>query len=58
MADNYLVKVFVRDLSTGVKRPLTQIETQVENYTVCVDLPKDMPDVSRIELEFCGKVQG
>ncbi len=54
---NYLVKVFVRDFSTGQKLPVAECKTPVENAVMTVELPKDMPDASRLEIEFCGKVQ-
>lgn len=55
--DSYLVKVFVRDFSTGKKLPVAECKTPVENAIMTVELPKDMPEVSKLEIEFCGKTQ-
>lgn len=53
----YLIEVFLCDYVSGKRRSCGKFQMQVENYNVCVDLPNNIPELSRIEIEFKGKFQ-
>jgi len=54
----YQVEFFFRDFQ-GTRTSCGKFETHVENYTLCVEVPKKLAlsnMVSQFELEFSGKV--
>ena len=52
----YLIEVFLCDSVSGERRSCGKFQMEVENYTLYVDLPKDKPELARIEIEFKGKL--
>jgi len=53
----YLIQVFARDMVGGKRTSCGKYETSVEkNNVLYVDLPKDLPELCRIEIEFFGPV--
>jgi len=52
----YLIEVFLCDAVSGERRSCGKFQMQVKNYTLYVELPKDIPELSRIEIEFKGKL--
>jgi len=52
----YLIEIFLRDIVSGERKSCGKYQMEVENYTLFVDLPKEMPELARIEIEFKGKL--
>jgi len=58
-AQKYIVETSVRNMASGEKISCGKHKTSVEkNNKLVVDLPQELPELWRIEIEFFGKAPG